>query len=299
MAYYKPQQIALNTIDTGVTKARSSWTQMLVLGFLAGAFIALGFLLDIRVIASMPEEWGSFANFVGASLFPVGLVLVLVAGGELLTGNMMAVPLARMAGRIRTLEVVRNLFAITIANLLGALFVAYFFGHVVGMTETGPYLAKTVEMAGHKLEGSFLQMFISGIGCNWLVALAVWLSYSADNISGKVLGIWFPTMAFVAIGFQHVVANMFLIPAAIFAGYYSWGQYAMNFVPVWLGNLTGGALFVACAYFTAYIRPMRAGTTTASPADHTNHTTQPEPAVQPGTGAAVALPLQHSEQAHG
>ncbi len=300
MAYYKPQQIALNTIDTGVTKARSSWTQMLVLGFLAGAFIALGFLLDIRVIASMPEEWGSFANFVGASLFPVGLILVLVAGGELLTGNMMAVPLARMAGRIRTLEVVRNLFAITIANLLGALFVAYFFGHVVGMTETGPYLAKTVEMAGHKLEGSFLQMFISGIGCNWLVALAVWLSYSADNISGKVLGIWFPTMAFVAIGFQHVVANMFLIPAAIFAGYYSWGQYAMNFVPVWLGNLTGGALFVACAYFTAYIRPMRAGTAPASPADHTNHTTQPEPAVQPaGTGAAVALPLQHSEQAHG
>ncbi len=300
MAYYKPQQIALNTIDNGVTKARSSWTQMLVLGFLAGAFIALGFLLDIRVIASMPEEWGSFANFVGASLFPVGLILVLVAGGELLTGNMMAVPLARMAGRIRTLEVVRNLFAITLANLLGALFVAYFFGHVVGMTETGPYLAKTVEMAGHKLEGSFLQMFLSGIGCNWLVALAVWLSYSADNISGKVLGIWFPTMAFVAIGFQHVVANMFLIPAAIFAGYYSWGQYAMNFVPVWLGNLTGGALFVAFAYFVAYIRPTTgAGTAPASPGDSISRTAQPDAAAQTGAGVAVALPLQHNEQAHG
>ncbi|MFD1887423.1 formate/nitrite transporter family protein [Paenibacillus wenxiniae] len=299
MAYYKPQQIALNTIETGVTKARSSWTQMLVLGFLAGAFIALGFLLDIRVIASMPEEWGSFANFVGASLFPVGLILVLVAGGELLTGNMMAVPLARMAGRIRTLEVIRNLFAITLANLLGALFVAYFFGHVVGMTETGPYLAKTVEMAGHKLEGNFLQMFVSGIGCNWLVALAVWLSYSADNISGKVLGIWFPTMAFVAIGFQHVVANMFLIPAAIFAGYYSWGQYAMNFVPVWLGNLTGGALFVACAYFVAYIRPTGVGAVPASPVDSTSQMAKPDATTGNGAGVAVALPLQHSEQAHG
>ncbi|WP_322906433.1 formate/nitrite transporter family protein [Paenibacillus campi] len=299
MAYYKPQQIALNTIDIGVSKARASWTQMLVLGFLAGAFIALGFLLDIRVIASMPAQWGSFANFVGAALFPVGLILVLIAGGELLTGNMMAVPLARMAGRIRTLEVVRNLTAITMANLLGALFVAYFFGHVVGMTETGPYLAKTVEMAGHKLEGSFLQLFVSGIGCNWLVALAVWLCYSADNVSGKVVGIWFPTMAFVAIGFQHVVANMFLIPAAIFAGYYSWGQYVMNFVPVWLGNLTGGALFVACAYFVAYIRPIQTGTATPAPVVEENaHASKPNIAVGAATGTAVALPLQHGEQAH-
>ncbi|WP_411348192.1 formate/nitrite transporter family protein [Paenibacillus sp. WLX2291] len=298
MAYYKPQQIAMNTIDTGVTKARSSWTQMLVLGFLAGAFIALGFLLDIRVIASMPEEWGSFANFVGASLFPVGLVLVLIAGGELLTGNMMAVPLARMARKITTMEVARNLVAITLANMLGALFVAYFFGHIVGLTETGPYLAKTVEMAGHKLEGTFLQMFISGIGCNWLVALAVWLSYSADNISGKVLGIWFPTMAFVAIGFQHVVANMFLIPAAIFAGHYSWAQYFMNFVPVWLGNLTGGALFVACAYFAAYIRPTNATIPAAGNASG-QHGVSTQSALNEHTAAsATAMPLQHSEQTH-
>ena len=73
-------------------------------------------------------------------------------------------------------------------------------------------------------------------------------------MSGKILGIWFPTMAFVAIGFQHVVANMFLIPAAIFAGYYSWGEYFINFVPVWLGNLTGGAVFVAAVYWVAYLR---------------------------------------------
>lgn len=295
MAYYKPQQIATNTIETGVTKARSTWTQMLVLGFLGGAFIALGFLLDIRVIANTPESWGSFANFLGAALFPVGLVLVLVAGGELLTGNMMAVPLARMAKRISTKEMVRNLFAITIANLLGALFVAYFFGHIVGLTETGPYLTKTVELAGHKLEGSFAQMFLSGIGCNWLVALAVWLSYSADNISGKVLGIWFPTMAFVAIGFQHVVANMFLIPAAIFAGYYSWEMYLMNFVPVWLGNLTGGAIFVAGMYFTAYIK--KENQPAPANAGYAQNNDTNVAAVQ--SVSATALPLQHSsDQAH-
>lgn len=254
MAYYKPQQIAEVTVENGTKKAHNRLATMLVLGFLGGAFIALGFLLDIRVISGTPKEWSSITNFIGASVFPVGLILVLLAGGELLTGNMMAVPLARMAKKISTWETVKNLVVITLSNFVGAVFVAYFFGHIVGLTETGVYLEKVVDMAGHKLDVTFLQAFVSGIGCNWLVALAVWLSYGADNISGKILGIWFPTMAFVAIGFQHVVANMFLIPAAIFAGYYSWGEYVMNFIPVWLGNLVGGVIFVAAAYWVAYLR---------------------------------------------
>ncbi|GGH32533.1 formate/nitrite transporter family protein [Paenibacillus segetis] len=254
MAYYKPQQIAAITVENGVKKAHNPLLTVLILGFLGGAFIALGFLLDIRVISSAPKEWGSIASFIGAAVFPVGLIMVLLAGGELLTGNMMAVPLARMSKKITTGEMFKNIVLITISNFVGALFVAYFFGHVVGLTSSGAYLDKLVDMAGHKLDDSFLQAFISGIGCNWLVALAVWLSYGADNMSGKILGIWFPTMAFVAIGFQHVVANMFLIPAAIFEGYFSWGDYLRNFVPVWLGNLVGGGIFVAGAYWTAYLK---------------------------------------------
>ncbi|MFU1795870.1 formate/nitrite transporter family protein [Paenibacillus azoreducens] len=254
MAVYKPGQIAELTVETGAKKAHNPALTVLVLGFLAGAFIALGFLLDIRVIASAPKEWGSFAGFVGAALFPVGLVLVLLAGGELLTGNMMAVALAWMAKRIKVSELLRNWALVLVANFAGALFVAYFFGHVTGLTESGPYLDKLVDMAGHKLDDSFLQAFVSGIGCNWLVALAVWLCYGSDSMSGKILGIWFPTMAFVAIGFQHVVANMFLIPAAIFAGHFTWGDYFMNFVPVLFGNMVGGAIFVAGAYWVAYLR---------------------------------------------
>lgn len=254
MAYNKPDQIAKVTVEMGAKKAHNPLLTVLILGFLGGAFISLGFLLDIRVIAGAPAEWGGIANFIGAAVFPIGLILVLLAGGELLTGNMMAVPMSRMAGKITTGEMLKNLVLITIANFVGALFVAYFFGHVVGLTGSGVYLEKLVDIAGHKLEDSFLQAFVSGIGCNWLVALAVWLSYGADNMSGKILGIWFPTMAFVAIGFQHVVANMFLIPAAIFEGYYSWGEYFVNFVPVWLGNLTGGAIFVAAAYWVAYLK---------------------------------------------
>jgi len=227
---------------------------VLVLGFLAGAFIAFGFLLDIRVIAAAPPEWSSINSFIGGALFPIGLILVLLAGGELLTGNMMCLSLAKFSKRISTTQLLRNLFLITVSNFISALFVAYFFGHVVGLTASGPYLEKVIEMAGHKIDENFLQAFISGIGCNWLVSLAVWLSYGADSISGKILGIWFPTMTFVAIGFQHVVANMFLIPAAIFEGYYTWNDYVMNFIPVWLGNFIGGAVFVACAYWISYLK---------------------------------------------
>ena len=252
MAYSKPDQIMEITIENGTKKTKNSPLQTLILGFEAGAFIALGYLLCIRVTASLSINLEGLSSLIGASVFPIGLILTLLAGGELLTGNMMAVPLARMAKKVTTSKVIFNWFLVTISNFLGAVFVAYFFGHIVGLTETGPFLEKTVSIAEHKLEATFIQAFISGIGCNWLVASAVWLSYGANDITGKIAGIWFPTMAFVAIGFQHVVANMFVIPAAIFAGHFSWIQYFTNFVPVFLGNAVGGSVFIAMAYWHAY-----------------------------------------------
>ncbi|GIP42241.1 formate transporter [Paenibacillus sp. J45TS6] len=253
MAALKPATVAELTADTGEHKAHNPAIVVLILGFLAGAYIALGYLLYIRVIAAAPEAWGSMNGLIGALVFPIGLTLVLIAGGELLTGNMMALSLARLARKITSREVFWNLTLVTISNFVGAVFVAYLFGHVLGLTGQGIYLDKVVDLAGHKIEDSFLQAFVSGIGCNWLVALAVWLSYAADSMSAKIVGIWIPTTAFVALGFQHVVANMFLIPAAIFEGHFTWGQYFMNFIPVWLGNLTGGAIFVAAAYYAVYL----------------------------------------------
>ena len=113
-------------------------------------------------------------------------------------------------------------------------------------------MKKTVDIAAHKIYVDFWPALISGVGCNWLVALGVWLSYSANDISGKIAGIWFPIMAFVAIGFQHVVANMFVIPAAIFEGYFTWFDYLKNFVPVFLGNAIGGSVLVAFVYWKSY-----------------------------------------------
>ncbi|WP_077623721.1 formate/nitrite transporter family protein [Sediminibacillus massiliensis] len=255
MAFNPPKETARLAMEHGEKKAGLPLTTQAVLGFLAGAFISLGFLLDIRVTGDMPEEvWGSMTALIGGLVFPVGLVFVLLAGGELLTGNMMAVATARFAGKIKTMDIIRNWSIITITNFIGAIFVAYFFGHILGLTGTGPYLETTVSIAGHKVEDSFFHAFVSGIGANWLVCLAVWLCYAADDVAGKILGIWFPIMAFVAIGFQHVVANMFVIPAAIFEGYFTWGEYLANFVAVFLGNAVGGAIFVGAMYWYAYLR---------------------------------------------
>ena len=252
MAYSKPDQIMKITVENGYKKANYPIRETLILGFEAGAFIALGYLLFIRITATLPVNLEGLSSLIGASVFPIGLILTLLAGGELLTGNMMAVPLARMANKISTKQVMINWFLVTVSNFVGAIFVAYVFGHLVGLTETAPYLAKTISIAQHKLEASFLQAFLSGIGCNWLVASAVWLCYGAEDMMGKIAGIWFPTMAFVAIGFQHVVANMFVIPAAIFAGHFTWIEYLQNFIPVYLGNAVGGTVFIAMAYYHAY-----------------------------------------------
>lgn len=252
MAYHKPEQIMEVTIGNGQKKTNYPLMKTLILGFQAGAFISLGFLLYIRVTAPLAGPLEGLSSLIGAAVFPIGLILTLLAGGELLTGNMMAVPLAGLARKITPGQVLKNWGLITVSNFIGAIFVAYVFGHLTGLTETGVFLDKTVSIAEHKLDATFLQAFLSGIGCNWLVAAAVWLSYGSDDISGKILGIWFPTMAFVAIGFQHVVANMFVIPAAIFAGHFTWVEYLHNFIPVFLGNAVGGAIFVAMAYWFAY-----------------------------------------------
>lgn len=251
MSFNSPQETALQAVSAGYKKTQTPLVALLVLGFLAGAFIAIGFLLDIRVTGTMPAEWGGLRTFIGASVFPIGLVLTLIAGGELLTGNMMTLPMALFSRQIGAAALIYNWVMVTIANFVGSLAVAYFFGHYLGLTE-GDFLATTVSIAQHKVAADFGHAFVSAIGCNWLVCLAVWLGFASKDVAGKIFGIWFPVMAFVAIGFQHVVANMFVVPAAIFAGAVTWAEYLPNFIAVFLGNAVGGALFVGLAYHLAY-----------------------------------------------
>jgi len=254
MAFHPPEKVAEIALKAGIKKANMSISSTLILGFLAGAYIALGFMLTIRVTGNLPDNiWGSFGSFIGASVFPVGLILILIAGGELVTGNMMAVASARFSRKVTSRQIVKNWTLVTVSNFIGAVFVAYFFGHYLGITE-GDFLEKTVAIAGAKLDDSFMQAFVSGMGANWLVCLAIWLNFAAKDVAGKILGIWLPVMTFVSLGFQHVVANMFVIPAAIMGGHYTWGAYFANFVPVWLGNAIGGTVFVGLLYWISYSR---------------------------------------------
>lgn len=239
---YTPEEILEQTAATAVVKVNKPLLSKLILGFIGGAMISLGYLAYLRV----------GGGFVGAAVFPVGLIVILLAGGELITGNMMAVAVGYFKHRVTLSELLKNWLVITIANLVGAIFVAYAFGVLAGTLTSGVYLKEALHVAAGKLNASFITAFFSGVGCNWFVGLAVWLSYGAKDFSGKILAIWFPVMTFVAIGFQHSVANSFLIPFTIFIGHATWWDFVVNFVPVYLGNVVGGAVLIALFYSLAY-----------------------------------------------
>jgi formate/nitrite transporter len=283
-AYNTPQEIAQSAVDTGTTKARLGWDKALVGGFLAGAYIAFGGLVAITVSSGLkPETWGTLPTLFSGSVFALGLVLVVLAGSELLTGNMALVPIAMMRGRVGFDTLTRNFVIVLIGNLIGSLFVAYFLAIKTGVIGTagvdpsspaGMTFERLQQIAVLKgdTEGAD-QIFLRALGCNWLVCLAVWVAMSAQDTAGKILGIFFPIMAFVAIGFDHVIANMFFLPAAIFAGVpgITWGDALFNWVFAFLGNLVGAAIFVSTAYWYLYLKdsPPEVGPTDAEPAQAT------------------------------
>ena len=219
--------------------------------------ISFGYLLYIRAIASLADELGSLASLIGASVFPIGLIVILLGGGELITSNMTAVSTSFFAKKVTLSELLKNWLIITVFNVLGAIFVVFVFGHLVGLTGIGAYKTELLSLAQSKINASWSQEFLSGIGCNWFDGLSMWICYGSKNAAGKVLAVWFPVMAFVAIGFQHSIANAFVIPAEIFENGASWLDFAHNFLFVYLGNLFGGSIFVAGFYSLGYRRQAR------------------------------------------
>ena len=258
MAYKDPQQITQAGVETGTKKAGLSWDKALVASFLAGAYIAFGGLVAIMVSSGLKEEtWGTLPNFFTGTVFSLGLILVVLAGSELLTGNMAFVPLAALKHRVSVPRLLGNFGLVALGNLLGSLFIAYFIAVKSGVVTESLPLARLDKIATAKGETeTSLQIFLRAVGCNWLVCLAVWLSLAAQDVGGKILAIFFPIMAFVAIGFDHVVANMFFLPAAIFAGVpgIGWGDALHNWLFAGLGNLVGAAIFVAGGYWYLYAR---------------------------------------------
>src|SRR3954468_21129526 len=217
MSYKSPPEIAATGVQTGTTKAALSWDKALVAGFLAGAYIAFAGLLAVVASAGMdPKIWGGVQTLVTGGVFALGLVLVIVAGSELLTGNMALVPMGVLNRRVTLGRLSFNFFWVLIGNLAGSLFVAYFLAKETGVITAPMPLARLAGIATAKgVTETDWQIFLRAVGCNWLVCLAVWMALGAEDVGGKVLAIFFPIMAFVALGFDHVVANMFFLPAAI------------------------------------------------------------------------------------
>jgi formate transporter len=284
MSYKPPKEIVKAGIETGATKAKLSWDKAIVAGFLAGAYIAFAGLLAFTVTAGMrPEIWGTLPSFFTGAVFSLGLILVILAGSELLTGNMALVPLAAMRGRANLKKLAENWFFVLVGNLLGALFVAYFLAVQTGVGTAELPLQRLTAIAHAKgIEETEWQIFLRALGCNWLVCLAVWMALASTDVAGKVLAIFFPIMAFVAMGFDHVVANMFFLPAAIFAGVpdLTWWDAIHNWIFAFLGNLVGAFIFVAGAYWFLYAREVEEepGDLPSAAAPDKSHTPEQVPA---------------------
>ena len=250
---YPPAQVALLVEQVGVKKATLPAVPTLALGVLAGAFIAFGAMFSTLALTGSPLGFGPGRVLAGLA-FSLGLVLVVVGGAELFTGNNLVV-MAWAARKITTGQLLRNWALVYVANVVGALGSALMMWWSGALGLGGGAVAETaIAIAEAKVALGFTEALFRGILCNVLVCLAVWLSFAAHDVPGKVLAIIFPISAFVALGFEHSVANMYLIPIAMLAGAESAtaAGFLANLIPVTLGNIVGGGGFVALVYWLIY-----------------------------------------------
>ena len=269
MNHLKPIEILEATVNAGVGKANSSFKKLLILGILAGAYIAFAgaaAAMGTFNLVADPNTFG-LGKILSGTIFAAGLVVVVLAGAELFTGNSL-ITLAVLEKKTTVTKMLRNWVIVYIANFIGSILIAWMI-FKIGLFSSGADLfgAITVKTAVAKVNISFVNGILSGIMCNWLVSLAVWMATGADSTIGKIFAIFFPIWMFVTCGFEHCIANMYAIPAGIFASSnatfvqlsgvtaealanLSWAGMAVNnLIPVTIGNIIGGGFFVATMYW--------------------------------------------------
>ena len=267
-----PSEITGIFVDTGCKKADLPVYKLLILGILAGAFIAFaseGSNAAIHTISSV-----GIAKTLAGALFATGLMMVVITGAELFTGNTLIV-VSCLEGSSRWLKLLKNWFFVYIGNFMGAmLIVAFIFLSGQFDFSDGLLGGFTIKVAVYKVGLSFSKAFFMGILCNWLVCMAVWMAYAARDITGKLLAVFFPIWLFITSGFEHSIANMYYIPAGILAktnkvwvdaaiamgveadklSSLNWATFLIkNLFPVTLGNIVGGSLFVGAVYWLSYL----------------------------------------------
>jgi formate transporter FocA len=274
-----PPEMASKAENVGVGKAKLGPYRMFSLAILAGAFIALGAIFSTTATAGGSILPFGVLKLIGGLTFSLGLILVVIAGAELFTGNNLIV-MAWASRKVTTAQLVRNWVIVYVGNFVGSILTAYLMflskQYVFGGGALG---LNALNIAHSKSSLGFVQALVLGIFCNALVCLAVWLCMSARSATDRVLLIIPPISAFVAAGFEHSVANMYFIPVGLFikagasADFWTligksaadfpnltWGNFFLaNLVPVTIGNIIGGALMVGLVYWSIYLRPSWTG----------------------------------------
>jgi formate/nitrite transporter len=265
-----PAEVAVKTKSIGINKANLNTLNTILLGILAGVFIGLGAMLCTIVTTNTGLGFG-LTKLIGGLVFCLGLILVVLAGAELFTGNNLLV-MGWLSGKIKLGLLLRNWVLVYFANFIGALSLAalIYYSLQWGLSSNAVG-ANAIQIANAKVNLSFTAALTRGILCNALVCLAIWLCFSARTVVDKIMAIVFPITAFVAAGFEHSIANMYFIPIGILmAGQPSVLQAAglttanvanlnimgliNNLVPVTIGNIIGGGLLVGAVYWTTYLR---------------------------------------------
>lgn len=249
-----PAQIARMVEEVAIRKVGLGCIPTLTLGVLAGAFIAFGAMFYTVVVTGSELGFGP-TRLVGGVAFSLGLILVIIGGAELFTGNSLIV-IAWASRRVTTRALLRNWGIVYCGNLIGAVATAWLV-HLSGILSMGDgavgVTAEAIALAKTGLDP--FQAFIRSILCNSLVCLAVWMCFAAHSVSGKVLVILFPITAFVTLGFEHSVANMYLIPVGMLhAGHIDAEAFIANLLIVSAGNIIGGGVLVALVYWLIYVR---------------------------------------------
>ncbi|MDO8298509.1 formate/nitrite transporter family protein [Lacisediminimonas sp.] len=258
---YSPQEIATRVESAGVAKARLPLLSLLMLGILAGAFIGLGAVFFV-LVRSDPMLGFAAKQILGGLAFSLGLILVVVAGAELFTGNNLLV-IARAHRRISTLDLLRNWTIVFAGNLIGAagLALLVYLARHADMND-GAIAREYLAIAAAKTSLPFWTAFFRGVLCNALVCLAVWMAMAGRSVTDKVVAIIFPVSAFVAAGFEHSVANLYLFPLALLLQelgplpaehVITWAGVFKSMAAVVLGNIAGGSVLVGMVYYMIYI----------------------------------------------
>jgi formate/nitrite transporter len=253
MDYAKPTDVIASMINAGQKKLALGPRDLLIRGALSGALLGAATTLAFTGAVTTGQP------LVGALIFPVGLVMIVLLGLELVTGSFALVPLARLEGRTTWNAVVANWSWVFVANLLGSVAVGALIA--ISLTNMGKIEVSIVAIAEAKTIGNealgmagMVSVFVKGILCNWLVCLGVVMAMTSSSTVGKIAATWLPIFLFFALGYEHTVVNMFVIPTGMLLGakvsLYDW--WAWNQIPVTLGNLVGGFVFTGLALYATY-----------------------------------------------